>query len=104
MSRYLSGKQAMPPDVARAVVDYVDEFDPIGPSDVIEGAQTLPMAASSASEFAGLVRGLTDEPLLGPRQGALVDALIGRLAGGTPLSSEDSLAVTALMRVLGLHA
>ena len=49
-----------------------------------------------------MVRGFTDEPLLGPRQGALVDAATIRLRDGSPMSSEDGAAFIALMRVLGL--
>lgn len=103
ISRYVSGKQQMPIDMARAVSQYIMIFEPdeaAGANDAragSDGREEMP-----AQQFAGIVRRLTDEPLLGPRQGALVDAMIGRLRGGPPLSEQDAAALTAAMRILAL--
>jgi hypothetical protein len=102
MSRYLGGKQEMPVDLANAVSEYISIFDPDEPGAADDGDATEGAAEEPAREFDGLVRGLTDEPLLGPRQGALVDALTTRLREGPPMSSDDTAALTAGMRILGL--
>lgn len=103
MSRYLSGKQRIPLDIADAVSKYINVFDTgetheAGGEHDDRGGAEVP-----AERFAGIVRRLTDEPLLGPRQGALVDAMIGRLRDGPPFSAEDAAAITATMRILGLE-
>jgi hypothetical protein len=103
MSRYLSGKQAMPIDISRAVSDYIGVFDPNEQSEAADASQDAPTEDGPGPDFAGMVRRLTDEPLLGPRQGALVDALIDRLRSGSPLSGEDKATVTSLMQVLGIR-
>jgi transcriptional regulator with XRE-family HTH domain len=101
LSRYLSGKQEMPIDVVRAVSEYISIFDPDEPSGIGDTAAD-DVADKPAQEFAGLVRRLTDEPLLGPRQGALVDTAMSRLRDGPPFSSEDRAVLESLMRILGL--
>ena len=58
---------------------------------------------SDRDAFDSLVRVIADEPLLGPRQEALVRALTDRLAGGPPLSRNDVEAMLALAAVLGLR-
>lgn len=103
MSRYLSGKQAMPVDIARAISEYINIFDPGEPTEGgADADDDPPVIDDPAPEFAGLVRRLTDEPLLGPRQGALVDAATARLRDGPSFSSEDHSVLGALMRILGL--
>lgn len=102
MSRYLSGKQSMPVDIQQAVSEYINIFDPDEPADAGATAGGGPVEEEPAPDFAGLVRRLTDEPLLGPRQGALVDTAIGRLRDGPPFSTEDQAVLDALMRILGL--
>lgn len=102
MSRYLSGKQAMPVDILNAVSDYISIFES-DEAEKSEGGADAPLVAEDpAPDFGGLVRRLTDEPLLGPRQGELVDAAVGRLRDGPPFSSEDQAVLSTLMRVLGL--
>lgn len=102
MSRYLSGKQTMPVDIVHAVSEYIAIFDPREPGGGDADAGDSPAPDDPGPDFAGLVRGLTDEPLLGPRQGSLVDAAISRLRDGPPFSSEDHAVLDALMRILGL--
>jgi hypothetical protein len=101
MSRYISGKQAMPLDILQAVSKYINVFDVPPRADPAEQPRDREGAGPG---FAGLVRQLTDEPLLGPRQAAVVDAVTERLRNGSPMSADDGAALTALMRLLGLDA
>jgi transcriptional regulator with XRE-family HTH domain len=52
--------------------------------------------------FGTLARSITLEPLLSPRQALMVDALIGRIGSGKPLSDTDLQASRLVMQVLGL--
>lgn len=52
--------------------------------------------------FAAAVRGLTDEPLLGPLQAAFVEAQLQRLRDGPEMSAADNEARLDLLRVLRL--
>lgn len=54
----------------------------------------------SGTAFDGLVREIAGEPLLGPKQLALVEALTTRLRRGPPLSDKDDAAREWLTRVL----
>jgi hypothetical protein len=101
ISRYLSGKQAVPVDTLHAISEYINTFEPESADDASSGGGA-DADKEPVSDFAGMVRRLTDEPLLGPRQAALVDALIERLRSGPPLSADDSSVVAPLMRMLGL--
>jgi len=92
----------MPIDMSWAISDYIGMFDPNDQSEKADLSQEAPTEDGPAPDFAGMVLRLTDEPLLGPRQGALVDALIDRLRSGSPLSGEDQATVTSLMQVLGI--
>lgn len=60
--------------------------------------------AEAAASFEALVRVVTDEPLLGPQQAALVAALTTRLGNGPPLSDADDAARQWLANVLKLEA
>jgi transcriptional regulator with XRE-family HTH domain len=102
ISRYLNGKQEMPIDIVGAVSQYISTFATDGPADDIpESAGDATHV--SAQDFDGVVRQLTDEPLLGPRQGAVIDAFIERLRVGPPLSMEDRWALSEMMGVLGMR-
>ncbi len=79
MSRYLNGKQQMPLDVRRAVSQYVEIFGTSDPPDDADEADQQTSMQPGSDAFAGAVRCLTDERLLGPRQGAFIDAVITRL-------------------------
>lgn len=106
VSRYLAGKQSMPLDVAHAVSKYINMFssgDSAEDDPEKAGAALQPPPRDEpVGDFAGMVRRLTDEPLLGPRQGALVDSLTQRLATGPPLSDQDRGAFESLMHILGI--
>lgn len=100
ISRYLSGKQEMPVDFFQAVSEYINTFDAADSEDNSPDARAKADPVLGA-DFAGLVHQFTDEPLLGPRQGALLDAVIDRLRSGPPLSHEDFITITSVMRILG---
>lgn len=53
-------------------------------------------------DFDRIARAETGEPLLGPRQGALIDSLTHRLSSDVPLSEHDLIAAAFLGRVLNL--
>lgn len=101
VSRYLSGKQEMPVDIGHAVSQYISIFDS---DDDLDDADDPAPVGEATPDFVGLVLRFSDEPLLGPRQGALVDAAVDRLRVGPPFSREDHAALTALIRILGLDA
>jgi hypothetical protein len=52
--------------------------------------------------LAEMERTLSGEPLLGPRQAALVDAVVHRLATGCPMSQADQTAFCWCAKALGL--
>jgi hypothetical protein len=79
-----------------AIQIYIDEAG-IAPDDSAPAEQT-----SDEDGFMEAVRGLTDEPLLGPRQAAFVDAQIARLASGSPMSEADDAARRSLVQILNL--
>ncbi|HZT64149.1 MAG TPA: hypothetical protein VFA11_00005 [Acidimicrobiales bacterium] len=95
----------MPVDILRAVTEYIRIFgDTDSGSDDSYGDHPGAAGDEFPGGFDNVVRRLTDEPLLGPRQGALVDAAIGRLSEGPALSDHDHAMLTEIMRILGLHA
>lgn len=49
-----------------------------------------------------LIEAISDEPILGPRQGALVDALVYRIKTGRTLTQADMTAAFWLAKVLRL--
>jgi hypothetical protein len=105
MSRYLSGKQRMPVDLLPAVTEYIRIFgNPESVGGDSHGDRPGAVGDDSPVGFDSFVQRLTDEPLLGPRQGAVVDAFVGRLREGPPLSDQDHAALTDIMRILGLRA
>jgi hypothetical protein len=55
---------------------------------------------SDIEKFNGIVRSITNEPLLGPRQGNFVDAVISRLATGPQISKEDIVVARFLFKIL----
>lgn len=101
MSRYLSGKQEMPVDISQAASQYISTFN--AAEDPEDSSPDAPANGDPVlgADFAGLVQQFTDEPLLGPRQGALLDAVVDRLRSGPPLSHEDLITITCVMRILG---
>lgn len=52
--------------------------------------------------FESVVHEVTGEPLLGPRQRAVVDAITARMHSGPPLSPDDMTALRWLRAVVGL--
>jgi hypothetical protein len=63
----------------------------------------LKPSGSDNEAFDSLVRVIVDEPLLGPRQEALVRAVTARFASGPALSRSDLEALVAVASVLGLR-
>jgi hypothetical protein len=57
---------------------------------------------SDTDDFEATVRDVTNEPLLGPRQAAFVDALIERLRTGPPMSDAEATTQEQLASLLGL--
>jgi hypothetical protein len=55
---------------------------------------------SDIEKFNGIVREITNEPLLGPRQGELVDTLTSRLSRGPQMSKDDLIIVKLLFKIL----
>jgi len=55
---------------------------------------------SDIEKFNGMVRGITNEPLLGPRQGNFIDASISRLANGPQMSRDDIVIARLLFKIL----
>jgi hypothetical protein len=53
---------------------------------------------SDIEKFNEIVRKVTDEPLLGFRQGELADALVHRLAHGPPMSEGDIMITSFLFK------
>lgn len=102
LSRWETGKIERPrADTVTILRKYI--ADALG--DVTEPAKDPDDAASEAAdteEFEGFVRSFTNEPLLGPRQGAFVDAQIERIRTGPPLSDADQEARIDLLKLLGL--
>jgi transcriptional regulator with XRE-family HTH domain len=88
VSRWLRGDMTPRPDQRAALQRYVEAH---GPTD--DGPSSWPDLAAIAS----------DEPLLGPRQGEFVNALIQRIGAGPPMTQEDIQVVTALAHQLGLN-
>ena len=69
----------------------------------VADASALAKIASEEEEFEGVMSRFTNEPLLGPRQGAFVDAQIERYRTGPPLSKGDRVVRADLMSLLGLR-
>ena len=74
VSRYENGRKPRD-ESARILLHYIEGVESRVVSDPT-GEESL---TDTPSTFDQLVRGATDEPLLGPRQGDLVDAMIRRL-------------------------
>lgn len=55
-----------------------------------------------SDDFDRLVQHTTGEPLLGPRQGALIDALTQRLGSGGPMNEHDLMTAAWLGKILNL--
>lgn len=55
---------------------------------------------SDIEKFNGIVRSITNEPLLGPRQGNFVNAVISRLSTGPQMDKEDLIAARFLFKIL----
>lgn len=99
MSRYLAGRQSIPPTVRSGFLGYLDAF----PAPSSPGTRPTPDGpVGDDREFEGSVRDLSGEPLLGPRQAALVDGVIARLAQGPPMSDDDRRTFEDLRRIVGL--
>lgn len=97
VSRWMTGRTVAPRSRALLAIQiYIDEAG-IAPDDSAPAEQT-----SDEDGFMEAVRGLTDEPLLGPRQAAFVDAQIARLASGSPMSEADDAARRSLVQILNL--
>jgi hypothetical protein len=99
VSRWANGRIKRPhPKTLAALYDYIDtapvSHDSSGPS-TSEG--------EPEGEFDATVRDLTKEPLLGPRQAALVDGMTERLHRGPSLSVSDLAAYRDQQVLLGLR-
>lgn len=89
VSRWLSGDAVPRSEQRGSLIRYIDTY--------------APTQQDTSERWRDLVTIASDEPLLGPRQSDLIDALIQRLAAGPPLSIEDSRLAGALARRLGLR-
>lgn len=92
-----SSRPAAP--ASAAIARYCELNEPAPASDHANGG----VDADSSPEgpgFDDLVRELSNEPLLGPHQLALVEALTARLRRGPPLSDDDEKARDWLVRIL----
>lgn len=96
VSKWVSGKIAKPQSkTVAAVRAYIADAQ-------AKVAQDAATAEADSDTFAEAVRGITSEPLLGPRQANFVDGLIERLRSGNPMTPEDEATSEALQRILGL--
>jgi hypothetical protein len=97
MSRYLHGRQEPPSEVASAMRRYLSD------ASEVDGGTTGDITGA----FAAVVQDVTGEPILGPRQGALLDAITTRIAAGPPMSASDleayGVAARDLRLTLGDH-
>jgi hypothetical protein len=84
-----------------AIRRYIDEVADI--ADVAQERSRSGPVASRPDAFDLAMREVTQEPLLGPRQAAFVDALIERIRSGSAMTDVDNQARVDLMRVLGLE-
>ncbi len=66
------------------------------------GATAPEVPNGRADAFDGIAGRIAGEPLLGPRQAALVDALTARLRSGPAMSDADERTAASLVAVLGL--
>ncbi|MFN8049918.1 MAG: hypothetical protein U0Q22_00585 [Acidimicrobiales bacterium] len=105
VSKWATGRIARPsPAIVNALHQYIALAPAGGGASTSRGSRAAHMQSDGleADGFEDMVRGITDEPLLGPRQGDLVDALIERMRSGIPLSEPDLLVLGSLASVLGL--
>lgn len=92
VSRWLSGRAAPRASSRPALAEYCAEWLP-----------DLDDAADVPAGWEALLRDVSGEPMLGPRQASLIDAMTSRFASGPPLSTDDRSAFLHLARILGLH-
>lgn len=88
VSRWLRGDTTPRPDQRVVLRRYVDAHLP---------------ADDDTTTWQELAAIASDEPLLGPRQGEFVDALIRRLGAGPSMTPEDVHVLGALARQVGLR-
>lgn len=102
VSKWISGDIARPQmKTVLAVRSYVEEAFPAGLPRSSQ-PELLDDPLAQAQQFDDTVRGITNEPLLGPRQGDLIDAVTVRLREGPAMSDSDERALNEQRRILGL--
>lgn len=103
LSAWESGKSAtVPEDAAHAIESYINCELRLGIEPPTLDKDSMNSADPAEADFPSLVLSISGEPLLSPRQGALVDGLVFRLSHGPPMSVEDRLTALALAKILGL--
>jgi len=106
VSRWENGSATPSMSNAAAIEEYCaahSEPQEASTLDLPTGARRLDVSARDFErQFEWIVRHVTEEPLLGERQGRLVDALIDRLGTGPQLTPEDRDAMTLLGMLLRL--
>jgi len=103
VSKWATGRIQRPSaSITAAIRKYIDESPGDGMSRVLTVPSQAKVGRGEDDVFDESVRELTNEPLLGPRQAALVDAIIERLRSGSPMSEADNDARIAAARLLRL--
>lgn len=93
--------ETLPSDAAtiQAIRTYVEQYF----TAAISMSATGLAEGEQSGSFSDISRALSGEPLLTPRQGALMDAFMARLSLGPPLSEADLRAFKTTARFLGMH-
>ena len=99
VSKWVTGEIQKP---RRPTVDAIRAY--VAESERFVGGEADQARAASqdGAAFAAAVRDLADEPLLGPRQGAALDAVTERIRSGQPMSEADERVIHHQWQVLGL--
>lgn len=93
--RWLTGSVPRSAARRRAIRRYSQHYAPIRIGDTADSAPDPDAWNDRVAELSG-------EPLLGPRQGELIDAMTRRLGEGEPISEFDRAVFSDLIRILNL--
>lgn len=93
--RWLTGSAPRSAAHRGAIRRYTQRYGPIRTSDTTDSTTDPDAWDDRVAELSG-------EPLLGPRQGELVDAMTRRLGDGQPISEFDRAVFSDLVRILNL--